>query len=462
MFFASFSEGTRLAKTKKCYCICRLSMPERWDKRLRIVDTEDATEEDTKGAALIIMHNHAHHNHQNDKSNISSARDRTENMSPENTVALAAAAADCKPSSSPIITHPAADQTVPVPLPPLGSRGFPYLETPDGSWVCQYCHSMPDFVPGKSTWKVDGGFPPPAGFVAMHMNKCPGSYSQGDVQQAFSPTTIAAMPAAGSMSQSPKSCMTAEDLRKETFECYYCGKRFPSWDHCKDHILQHMQHYCPELIGLVELLPEHAIASTLPTTPNGIWPNQMAAPSATKMPCETMTGPVYWNPKLQKFPPGSGKYFCLGCKVQFKKWKFCKGHMQLCCPAVLAQARIQDECRVKPSVAPPSGIWPNQMETPLTITKPHTRKNSPAAHSGIWPNQKVAPSALLTRPHNSKSGPVCWNESELKFVPGSGKFFCLGCKVHFTKWKFCRDHMNWCCPAILVGKDHRKCLVVEP
>jgi hypothetical protein len=265
------------------------------------------------------------------------------------TKTLAAAAAQRKPTP-PVIPHPA-DQT--VPLPPLGSRGFPYLSKPDGSWVCQYCHSLPDFVPGKSTWKAQGGFPPPTDFIVMHMNVCPSrKYHPADILRRFGHTTIIGMPAAGCQGQLPKSCMTAVDLKKERFECYYCFKRFRTWDHCKDHILKHMQHYCPELIGLFEPLPEDAIATNHPpgAAPCSIRPKQMVAPPlATMKPCITTTGPVYWNEKQQKYLPGSGNYFCLGCKVQFKKWKPCAQHMQLCCSTVFVgkrQATILAACRV--------------------------------------------------------------------------------------------------------------------
>lgn len=243
--------------------------------------------------------------------------------------------------------------TTVLPLPPLGSREYPYLSKPDGSWVCRFCHSLPDFVPGKSTWKSNGGSPPPALFVNMHMSVCPGSYSHFEIQQIFGHTTIIGMPAAGCQGQTPKSYMTAQDLKNETFECYYCGARFRSWDHCKDHILRHMQHYCPELIGLVELLPEHAVASIRPVLPAGIWPNQMAAPLATMKPYKTKPGPVYWNQDEHKFLPQRRKYWywCLGCKVPFKKWKKCEEHMKLCCPAALVgkdHGTLLAECQVKP------------------------------------------------------------------------------------------------------------------
>jgi len=230
----------------------------------------------------------------------------------------------------------------PVPLPPLGSPNFPYLSNPDGSWTCRFCDSIPsNYLQDKSLWKVDGGIPPTAGFVASHMRVCPGSVHQQQ-HDGRAATSIPGMPAAGGAQPPSAAPVEIHGL----FECYYCGRRYSSWYDCKKHIKMHMQIHCPDLIGIVELLPEHTMVDD---DGQDYTTARYAAPL-----CTYKGGTHYTNKHAPRWNRKNRKmYLCLSCGRNYKTWKICQGHMDRCCPVMWSQykrretmERLKVKCRV--------------------------------------------------------------------------------------------------------------------
>jgi len=138
-----------------------------------------------------------------------------------------------------------------VPLPPLGSPGYPYLSKTDGSWICRYCcsnHSNP-----SSVWKVEDGSPPTASFVAWHMSACRGGEPPDFLPHEATgiPTgrvTIAGIPkevVAESQADSALSFLVnglppinnfPNAKKISGYLCLSCGSHFKRWKTCRKHM----------------------------------------------------------------------------------------------------------------------------------------------------------------------------------------------------------------------------------